>query len=470
MPSRRSKALGAFRPILRPPRPTSLPEHYANSGCVKTRNRWLQIPRTRRQALAVTLICLSLSCTVERQRDSEQAKNSDGSKNPDNEPGQNKGTAGTSSAEGEPDLDTNTNETTTSANTNNSTGTSSKSEGSSPGGPKTSSNNDSGTSTSSTTPGKDSSEPQPEPEPEPEPTCASKGGECVASPPIGWQGPVRQISGSSSSIPRCEKPFRRELGNYGSGLDQGQARCSCQCDPDLSTFKCGRPSPTLTIHPNDSCKDGMDSVISPLPASQSDRFEGCGGQQVLFEPDATFEMDASVRLLEGQVRHNVDASAARCTPRQELRTLTNPSARKSVRVCEYQEPSKVAGLCEGSEVCVPKQHTRKLCVFRSGSHACNFSDWPVRTEVFEGISDNRSCTSCQCGSGKGRCTDQFSVGGCTSDSNARLRTGLCTKLRGRGFWYDYEAGQVEGAGCEARPGQITGDVSPNNNWTICCSS
>lgn len=322
----------------------------------------------------------------------------------------------------------------------------------------------SGQETTATTKPKETTTTSTQPEetttPEADPTCEDKRGACVPKPPRGWsQLFTGKSSVSSSTPPGCTAPFSTSRGIRFTDFHEGRAKCDCECIPDRSTFRCQQkvPGGNIIPHKKSDCSD---------PSSLSfDRTSFvCRG-----EPGPVITMEGYVKAIPRPIE-----SGSKCDPREKLVEMQRPYWRKSMRACEYVQPFELSGLCESSEICVPRNFQSRLCIYREGNHSCG-SAWPYKTLYYPNdIVDDRSCKGCVCGVGKGQCNDRFWFGGCSNSPQSKIKPGDCvsTASRDTTLWETRLApvDDVIDARCTSRPGNLTGTARPKSPTTVCCAS
>ncbi len=293
--------------------------------------------------------------------------------------------------------------------------------------------------------------------PEAAPTPPSCAGECVAPPPVGWQGPLAIYEGQGGPpappLPSCPGPAYGALAydGYASPVAPA-ATCDCKCSPP-SGATC--PTPSLRYYADPGCNvacapdEPLGATCAPLQT------RGCGNPRVAVEAPSPVGGSCSAQA-----------------------TVQIPPAAWSadVRLCAPAVAPAASG-CSGAQVCAPATSSPFLsgvyCVARSAPSplACP-AGYPAQHVYYEGAFDSRSCTACSCDGPAGiTCTGDVSFYGSSSCRSSPSTVGVplsCTGLR------DSRAVMASplsasGGGCAPRGGAPSGAFTPENPTTVCCT-
>ena len=277
---------------------------------------------------------------------------------------------------------------------------------------------------------------------------------CVPLAPPSWQGPIAYWDGKAGARPDCPDGYAKPTDLH-HDLDAPDGACNCKCtalDQVCNT--------TLRLYSDKSCDSPCATTSLPACAAVS----GCVGSQ-------------------GSVRADLPTpSGGRC----EAMVPPVPEAKwkSDARICR----ATGANSCPNStQVCAPFPqwpYVTELCIMRviqAGLQAppCP-SSYPNATPTLyeeEGISDQRNCSACTCGSvSGGSCsgTASISVGGDCSTGTPPYKLGDPCQVfdLGPGGVHPARVGPtynlVPGTCGIATPSLPTGSAAPSGNITVVC--
>lgn len=288
-------------------------------------------------------------------------------------------------------------------------------------------------------------------------SCAAGSGSCMLIP-SDWSGPVTVDVSSGASAASCDgadEAFRAH-----GDLDVPDATCGCECSPATGA-ECS--DAVLTAWAGDASCSETDVFVQNLsPAGDS-----CNYMPAI---DAT----GTVPLSEASYwTLSTESTGGSCATEAEV-DIPPAEYTSEVVGCEVEA---LDGECADDESCVDGSDFGEVCVWREGDHACPGGDFTERTVYFAGdVVDDRSCSTCSCGSAEGSCPS----------SEAMLHVGYYCNGEGVGIQADCTEACVGPdcepfaisaslslgpavAACEPSGGELDGDVTGLEPVTVCCS-
>jgi hypothetical protein len=218
------------------------------------------------------------------------------------------------------------------------------------------------------------------------PPLTNCGGGGLCSPPIpanapGWSGPYSLSAGAPGSLPTCDtKSYRSQPtfeGTYGLKADPPQCGCSCSrpqeesCDP-----------PKVTFYNDSNCTSECDAG----PVNGCLVIPTCGSSG----PAAFLEITGTT-----------PSAGAYCAPDAAV-AMPATSWTGAARVCQLGS-NAAHDVCGSGGYCLPP--STPYCIMFAGDAGdapCPAGNWYVHKHVFySGVSDQRGCSSCTCGSPTG---------------------------------------------------------------------
>lgn len=280
-------------------------------------------------------------------------------------------------------------------------------------------------------------------------------GTCVDEAPQGWVGPFAIAIATGDSAPQCEGDYPTESFVAYDALNVPEGTCTCTCDaPEGSTC----PTEVDVAYGNaaNSCADvvvtSIDAscnAITPVPVDTNNRYWS------VVSPTP---------------------SGGTCMP-----TLTpdlpTPSWDTSYAGCEGE---LAEGTCQDAEdLCVtpPSEPLAEvLCIWEYGDVDCPEGDYGVKTLLHGDFDDTRDCEPCACSAPEGTCTEPVvrmnAQDSCACMTSACDFGTTCTETPFDASIYGLElrtVPTVEEVECAPSDPQVTGEASPTEPRTVCCT-
>ncbi len=286
--------------------------------------------------------------------------------------------------------------------------------------------------------------------------------ECVPSVPPGWSGPF-EVYAAADASPPCSANFAGPAYDGNGDLTARAAECTCDCGSGIVTCS----TPTLSFYSQalatgNSCTTSthcQDVTPPPGACTTLDASAACFG--VL--KGASFDMVAgSPTITDGG-----------CAP-TATQAVTPTTWGISARACVSAVAPGRAN-CPMGAVCAPQPASpfgSGLCVSQTGAVPCPSTGYTVNEVFYAGVDDQRSCSSCTCGSVTGAsCSATVSV---SSSTNGTCSTGTieyitptsCDPIQLPG---DYRVAVTPTYGtCAASTVTGIGVAAPTGPTTFCC--
>lgn len=275
---------------------------------------------------------------------------------------------------------------------------------------------------------------------------------CIAAPPPGWSGPyaLSEAVGGAKVASCSTGGYPLDVYDGVASPSAPAASCDCQCGPPAGG-RCNPPTVTLS---HGMCNPGSQCATADMSLGACVDFDtkACGGARMELSPPAP-------------VPGSCVASAS-----------TNvPDARwtASARLCGI--PAPPPGSCASGEVCAPPVELPFVsCIAKVGLSACPSGAYSHRRVYFGTATDTRGCTSCSCGEAVTSCTGgtvaTFSKADCAAPSHATWSLPQTCVAAGGDTSAVYMGDAIANTGaCAPMGGQPTGQFTPEDPTTICCT-
>ena len=258
---------------------------------------------------------------------------------------------------------------------------------------------------------------------------------CIAAAPEGWEGPL--ILGENAAS--CAGGFTAQAFSLDTDIAGDDAECTCACG--TGTVECG----DMQLRYNASCGAGASGGIESFGGADTchDNTAGAAVTTPFFFP------------LSGTEACDPEATVS-------LPDTTSTSLLLCAGAFSQDE-------CSADEVCVsavPDGFNAELCIAQEGSHTCPDS-YPNERTGFDGISDSRGCSECECDPGDDFvCSATMQIygdDGC-SVGGTSTQTDECVNSF-ESFTY---AEPTTSGSCTPSGVQAEGSVSGADPVTICC--
>jgi hypothetical protein len=284
------------------------------------------------------------------------------------------------------------------------------------------------------------------------PACAADGAHtCIPKLPMGWAGPVLLYEVPfGMDVPACVGAYNRSMGDFGEDLDEGTAKCSCECT--VSNIQC--------TDPIQLCGKGN--------AGQCNNGASCA--QVSVTPPACVPASLPTGVVDIKATNPAPTDMGSCDAPAFTMNITTPKWASEARACTG--PAGVSDGCAAGDLCVPSPTmSGKLCIGASGSQACPNSFFSERHELFSGFHDGRGCTACSClGPPTSTCDGSvafFDSPDCSGNVDKAYVGGGCSAPPSGTPMSATYTPQPSGT-CSPMGGQLTGQVVKKGALTVCC--
>ncbi len=248
------------------------------------------------------------------------------------------------------------------------------------------------------------------------PACPADTHFCAAPAPEGWSGPVIGAkAGTLAELAACPAEFATEEKLVASELAVA-GECSCDCP--------GIAAGVL-------CSDAVISAVNGTSVQQCNAI-CAGGCATALKPDATCaaSLDSditaapAVRVSLGKIQNSGTCGAA---------IESNNFAAEFAEQARYCSGSAIEASCPASGECLPVSSDASydsVCIFQAGDQECP-AEYSEKTLRFEGLTDDRSCSSCSCSGPavNSSCGGQVSIFSGTASpcgGSATVLTATCT--------------------------------------------
>ncbi len=289
---------------------------------------------------------------------------------------------------------------------------------------------------------------------EPLPVCP---GACVEMAPTGWSGPVATIdSDPLEDAPDCPEAFATAAVEAFDGFAFEPASCDCDCG-EAEGAVC---DPIGTVRNHGSVENCAGAVVDTINLS-------AGACVTVPVGGSSFARLEPVELL----------TLGTCQP-IEANVFPDPTFETRVTACEAEV---MAGFsCDEMEGmgCVAESPEEPLapqmCIWREGEHDCPEDSGYVEDRTLHNdFVDERGCTECTCDDPVGVCDNATA----TLYSSANCSAGLAALMTGEGFCTSVSVSTTTArylpgtatAFCPAAEVEPTGEVTPEQPITVCCT-
>jgi hypothetical protein len=300
-------------------------------------------------------------------------------------------------------------------------------------------------------------------------TCS---GECVATPPLGWEGPALLWLGAEGNVPACpnDAPIGASLGH--ADLVTPSASCTaCTCSP--SSGSCAPPLVITTSAATCAAGGAPARTFSPPP----DWDGNCTAFDPIVASDFCNGAPCTVSLTAGPLL----VTDTGCTPSIPALSSSTPTWTTAALACSGAY--SVGGCGSLALTCGPSAAQSPgfaVCISQQGTNDCPAS-YPVKHLVYSSFTDARGCAPCTCGASDGSCSAKLDVypdGTCTPPDSP---FGVALTSAGPSCAAINPPGSALGskmiatlayhpATCPPDGGQLVGDVEPSGAATFCCLS
>lgn len=230
-------------------------------------------------------------------------------------------------------------------------------------------------------------------------------GTCVPQAQSGWQGPALLWSGPKEKAPSCPAYAPKVLYQGNADPVAPNECATCTCGPP--TGSCALPSKITGYKSEKSCQESPDV----FPFDPPPEWDGsCSANTLIPANTVNTLVIGPARLTE-----------TGCSPGTVVPEVTAPppSWQTYALACYGQGPQ-----CKKGDFCLstadPIPDGFGLCIFHEGVELCPEA-YPHQHVFYEGISDERACSPCECGPPVGsKCLGQIII----------YQDSACTEL----FW------------------------------------
>jgi len=275
---------------------------------------------------------------------------------------------------------------------------------------------------------------------------------CEPAVPPGWQGPIDLVQGNSGAAPPGCPSSTALVFDASAGLDAGVAVCStCGCSAPAG-LAC---SIDVRMYEGTGCSNAQPCAAGSAGSTCAALSGSC-------------PISAGGALL---VQARTVLVAGACTASKEDPAVPGATWSTNVAGCA----PGTAQQCNGGGACLPAGS--RPCIYQSGTGSCPDAGYVSGHVFFEGLLDDRSCTSCGCGGADASC----SAASVTVSPNTGCGLGITVAADGgcdlTGFvslsttpaiYAETDAAPIPSGGCPASGGQPTGGAAPSEPITVCC--
>jgi hypothetical protein len=295
-------------------------------------------------------------------------------------------------------------------------------------------------------------------------------GQCVPEFPAtkDWE-PVLLWRGPLNEAPDCEALEPSLAWGLDGHLDLIVSNeCpACACDPPVGW--CEAPE-SFTVHSEacDNIPAGVDTSFDPVDGwnGMCTDEQKLSGARSLTVGVAKIHESRWCALTEGQIPHAV--------PPQ-------PTWGSFARTCKMSEQdflNATFGNCDGLRAnCFPQFDGFRACYRREGVFACPAMTFPDQFVVYDGYTDDRTCSDCTCGPPEGSACE--GIASVYEDSACSQFAGACQVDASNTCCVDLLPGTALGSKqvtdldyypgtCQPSERTVTGMAEPANPITYCC--
>ncbi len=278
--------------------------------------------------------------------------------------------------------------------------------------------------------------------------CAALGKVCLPLVPTGFLGPVTLSSGATPP-PACSADYPTPTvagGLFYDGLQAPTAACDCTCNTPV-----GAICSTATLR----SYTGLAKCLS-------------GSKKIADLVQGGVCTPVTISGIASWIRAKGNFVSGSCVP-QPSKILGTPSWSLQARACGG---ASFAGACPGGQVCAPAT-SLNTCVYQAGNLTCP-AGYANKQIFYDGFNDSRDCTTCSCGTATGQCDGSGTVSfhnamDCSDSSLKTISLGSCEK-ESKGKYAKYNDGPPSNVSCPPSGGVATGNVTPANPVTFCCTN
>jgi hypothetical protein len=278
-----------------------------------------------------------------------------------------------------------------------------------------------------------------------DPKCDA-GFTCAPTAPDTWSGPGWLYDGATAGAPSCGGATGDTQYEGHRDLVVAPALCGpCSCGDAKGSCDLA----PITGYGTPACSGG-DSSVGQGPPGQCR--ETPGNQAESYKANAPTLKSAS------------------CTPNKVV--VSRPAAEWDTKgvVCGVA-PSTAIG-CVGGAVCAPRALApfgAALCVWKAGDAQCPAA-FPEKHSFYDGATDGRDCTACECGPASATCAAVTHVfaNNCNQQEIAAVpNDGTCVAANNAGRM---KVEVTVSGSCAASGGQPTGALTEGpSTTTVCCA-
>jgi hypothetical protein len=282
------------------------------------------------------------------------------------------------------------------------------------------------------------------------PSCNGGAGFCAPAVPGGWAGPAIFYEGPVGAAADCVSGYTMTYTGFVQPSGVPAVCTPCTCDP--SPIACGA---ALT-----------------LPAAKGFCTGTDGGTD-----GGTYSLEGGCTGLSPYESIILTPYAGQCVPHGGDASL--PGAWSSTATACAPTAATSMSTCAPGAFCLPQipgPFSHRFCVSQAGDLACPAGGYGVKYLTYGTGTDSRGCTSCACGSPKGRldlcqfdaalCPLAECSGGCTAavqSFNGCVYTGSNASVSVAPM------GTVGDASCPPSGGDPAGELTPTLPTTFCCT-
>ena len=312
-------------------------------------------------------------------------------------------------------------------------------------------------------------------------TCEGAGMRCVGVPD-GWEGPVaRLVDDDAPGRPSCGGDFPISTWSGFANVSDPGLICGCECD-DPAGGACAS-NVFVDVYDVDctppTCNSANLGTCAVIQSGWDDVIVGQAGSASFLDA-----ADGGLRLTASEP---VTEAAPTCA---ELAEVNIPDVEPTGyrELCEMSDA--IPETCPADQICttVPSNpFTTGVCVWNEGNIGCPEElGYTVRSVLHANFDDTRSCSDCTCGPAQNvECDGDVSVTATYSEGAGLVfdaaefadADGTCSQrfiengdpVAGVNFIIDYEAPDPTSSGCNPSGGEPSGDVTPVDTITVCCT-
>lgn len=275
---------------------------------------------------------------------------------------------------------------------------------------------------------------------------------CVAAVPDGWDGPFAlRTADSPAPDPDCGGDYSISEDAFGQVLVPGEHTCGCECGAATGS-SC--TNSTVLTNGSNNAQCIFDLNEWTISGSCDNDPSAVGGGFWSAEP--------------------FTVTGGSCAPNPSMMVGAASYSTRGVLCSEPPLPTASCGE-RGSCAAVPNLPFESgLCIVADGDLECP-AEFPGKELFYDGITDNRSCSECTCGSPFGSCTGfsvrLFNQASCGGSPLATISaSGVCTEVfSNQGVESaSIQTGTLGSASCNSAGGVEVGGAIASGARTVCC--